>query len=80
MARAKVVYLPNLVSIAASSWKTCKLSSDLSSTRFGPMFPFYPPPPQKKKKDTSENLWFSDVFRGYKKGALAWNGLKKGWK
>ena len=25
----------------------------------------------------SENQRFSDVFRGYKKGTLAWNGLKK---
>ena len=24
---------------------------------------------------TSENLWFSDVFRGYRKRPLAWNGL-----
>ena len=24
---------------------------------------------------TSQNLWFSDVFRGYGNGALAWNGL-----
>ena len=27
--------------------------------------------PQK----TSENLWFSDVFRGYRKRAVTWNGL-----
>ena len=26
---------------------------------------------------TSENLWFSDVFRGYRKGTLTWNGLIK---
>ena len=24
---------------------------------------------------TSENLWFSDVFRGYQKRQLAWNRL-----
>ena len=24
---------------------------------------------------TSENLWFSDVFRGYQKRTVAWNGL-----
>ena len=24
----------------------------------------------------SENLWFSDIFRGYKKGTAASNGLK----
>ena len=24
---------------------------------------------------TSENLWFSDVFRGYRKRPVAWNGL-----
>ena len=24
---------------------------------------------------TSENLWFSDVFRGYQKRSVAWNGL-----
>ena len=24
---------------------------------------------------TSENLWFSDVFRGYRNGTLAWKGL-----
>ena len=22
-----------------------------------------------------ENLWFSDIFRGYRKGKSAWNGL-----
>ena len=26
---------------------------------------------------TSENLWFSDVFRGYRKRSVAWNELKK---
>ena len=26
---------------------------------------------------TSENIWFSDVFRGYQKRSEAWNGLKK---
>ena len=26
---------------------------------------------------TPENLWFSGVFRGYKMGALAKNGLKR---
>ena len=26
---------------------------------------------------TSENPWCSDVFRGYKKGTLAWNGLNR---
>ena len=26
---------------------------------------------------TSGNLWFSDVFRGYRKGTLAWNGLNR---
>ena len=25
---------------------------------------------------TSENLWFSDVSRGYQKRSLAWNGLR----
>ena len=32
--------------------------------------------------ETSENFWFSDVFRGYRNGTLAWNGLRlgiKGW-
>ena len=24
---------------------------------------------------TSKNLWFSDVFRGYRKRSVAWNGL-----
>ena len=24
-----------------------------------------------------ENPWFSDVFRGYRKRAVAWNGLKE---
>ena len=33
------------------------------------MFPFYTPWKHKK------NLRFSSVFRGYKMGALAWNGL-----
>ena len=27
---------------------------------------------------TPENLWFSGVFRGYKMGTLARNGLKEG--
>ena len=27
---------------------------------------------------TSENLWFSDVFRGYRKRPVAWNGLRVG--
>ena len=35
------------------------------------MFPFYTP------VKTSENQRFSDVFRGYRKGTLAWNGLIK---
>ena len=26
---------------------------------------------------TSENLWFSDVFRGYRKGPVTWNGLNQ---
>ena len=25
---------------------------------------------------TSENLWFSNIFRGYRNGTLLWNGLK----
>ena len=25
---------------------------------------------------TSENLWFSDVFKGYRKRLVAWNGLR----
>ena len=33
------------------------------------MFPFYIP------LKTTENLWFSGVFRGYKMGTLARNGL-----
>ena len=28
---------------------------------------------------TSENLWFSDVFRGYQKRSVAWNGLTVSW-
>ena len=24
-----------------------------------------------------ENLWFSDIFRGYRKRTVAWNGLSK---
>ena len=28
---------------------------------------------------TSETLWFSDVFRGYQKSLVAWNGLIKIW-
>ena len=26
---------------------------------------------------TSESLWFSDIFWGYRKGTLAWNGLTR---
>ena len=29
----------------------------------------------RKPLKTSENLWFSDVFRGYQKRPVAWNGL-----
>ena len=25
----------------------------------------------------TENLWFSDVFRGYRKRSVTWNGLKE---
>ena len=25
---------------------------------------------------TSENLWLSDVFRGYQERSVAWNGLR----
>ena len=28
---------------------------------------------------TSKNFWFSDVFRGYKKRPVAWNGLTDYW-
>ena len=28
---------------------------------------------------TSENLWFSNNFRGYRKGPVAWNRLKEQW-
>ena len=35
------------------------------------MFPFYLYPLK-----TPENLWFSGVFRGYKMGILARNGLR----
>ena len=38
-------------------------------TDFWPMFPFYTP------LKTPENLWFSGVFRWYKMGTLARNGL-----
>ena len=40
-------------------------------THFMPMFFFYTPPLK-----TSENHKLSDVFRGYRKGTLAWKGLK----
>ena len=49
-------------------------------------------PPKKKNRSahfmpilhinplkTGENLWFSDVFRGYRNGILPWNGLRKCW-
>ena len=39
-------------------------------THFWPMFPFYTP------LKTPENQRFSGVFRGYKMGTLARNGLK----
>ena len=29
---------------------------------------------------TSENLWFSDVFRGYRKRPVTWNEFKCSWK
>ena len=29
----------------------------------------------RKPLKTSENLWFSDVFKGYQKRPVAWNGL-----
>ena len=32
-------------------------------------------PPENIRKPTSENLWFSDVFREYKRGILVENGL-----
>ena len=33
---------------------------------------FLCPPPHQ----TSQNLWFSDVVRGYRERPAAWNGLK----
>ena len=36
---------------------------------------FLCPPPPPPPPRTSENLWFSDVFRGYRKRTVAWNGL-----
>ena len=46
-------------------------------THFRPMFPFYTPwKLQKTSQKTSENQRFSDVFMGYRKGTVAWNGLK----
>ena len=36
------------------------------------MFPFYTP---WKRQKTEINIRFSDVFRGYRKGPLTWNGL-----
>ena len=35
-----------------------------------PLISFYAP------LKTSVNLWFSDVFRGYRKRPVAWNGLR----
>ena len=46
--------------------------SILALSHFRSMFPFYIPENVLK---TSENQRFSDVFRGYRKGTLAWNGL-----
>ena len=43
----------------------------LSWTHYCPMSPFYTLP------ETSENLRFSDVFRGYEKGTLGNDGLRK---
>ena len=42
-----------------------------TSTYFSPMFHFYTP------LKTSENLMFSDIFRGCINGTLGQNGLKK---
>ena len=30
--------------------------------------------------NTSENLWFSDLIKGYRDWTLFWNRLKKDWK
>ena len=41
-------------------------------TYFKPMFHFYTP------LKISENLWFADVFRGYRNGTMVCNGLING--
>ena len=58
--------------IVNSSWLIiyCTVCESVLLTHFSPMFHFYTP------LKTSENLWFSDVFRGYKNAAVGWNGLK----
>ena len=44
-------------------------------TRMLPLNPFQANAPILYPLKTSENLWFSGVFRGYKMGTLARNGL-----
>ena len=39
-------------------------------------YPFHANVPFLYSLNTSENLCFSEVFRGYRNGTLAWNGLK----
>ena len=39
--------------------------------------PFHTNSPFLYPVKTSESLWISDIFRGYKNGTLEWNGLKK---
>ena len=58
--------------IVNSSWLMiyCTVCESVLLTHFSPMFHFY------TSLKTSENLWFSDVFRGYKNAAVGWNGLK----
>ena len=41
------------------------------STHFMPLVPFYTP------LKTSEKLWFSNFFRGYRKRPKTWNGMSK---
>ena len=53
-----------------NSWKEKKLPNNALN-------PFHTTGLFQYPLKTSENLWFSDVFRWYQKKSVAWNGLIK---
>ena len=46
-------------------------------TNFMSLISNYTPLPPRKKKIKLKTLWFSDVFRGYRKRQMTLNGLKR---